>query len=154
MTHSECAQRAAHARRSDGTAAQRAVSPARRPHRRPHAQQLPRQVHTAEQRSAITEGCAWCHLVPRASMQAGTFEERTVTEWAKERLTQLVKAASMPDVVVDDVTSVTGDANIFIVRGKKRCGLRLVRHEPCIWGSGPTQDCISQVQRWARSSLA
>lgn len=60
---------------------------------------------------------------PLAAAQAGTFEERGATPWAKERLRAMVRALEpQGDVTVTDVNSVEGEANIFIVRGKKRCG--------------------------------
>ncbi|KXZ56283.1 hypothetical protein GPECTOR_1g248 [Gonium pectorale] len=53
---------------------------------------------------------------------AGTFEERGATSWAKGRLTELIRGLPSGDVAVTDVNSCEGEANIFIVRGKKRCG--------------------------------
>ncbi|GIL75935.1 hypothetical protein Vretimale_5509 [Volvox reticuliferus] len=55
---------------------------------------------------------------------AGTFEERGATPWAKSRLTELILKRELPggDVTMVDVNSCEGEANIFIVRGKKRCG--------------------------------
>ncbi|PNG99236.1 hypothetical protein TSOC_014991, partial [Tetrabaena socialis] len=52
---------------------------------------------------------------------AGTFEERGATAWAKGRLTELVRALELAggQVTVVDVSSCEGEANIFIVRGKK-----------------------------------
>ncbi|EFJ43846.1 hypothetical protein VOLCADRAFT_95921 [Volvox carteri f. nagariensis] len=55
---------------------------------------------------------------------AGTFEERGATCWAKSRLTELIRERELPGggVTVVDVNGCEGEANIFIVRGKKRCG--------------------------------
>ena len=58
----------------------------------------------------------YLHVMP----QAGTFEERSATPWAKERLTELLKAFSSGGVAMTAVSSITGDANIWMVRGKKR----------------------------------
>lgn len=55
--------------------------------------------------------------------QAGTFEERNATSWAKGRLGELVKGLeglAGGDVSVLDLNSCEGEANIFLVRGKKR----------------------------------
>ncbi len=61
--------------------------------------------------------------MPLPAAQAGTFEERGATPWAKERLGAMIRAMEpQGDVTVTDVNSVEGEANIFIVRGKKRCG--------------------------------
>lgn len=46
--------------------------------------------------------------------------------WAGERLKELVRAGcSAGGVAVTEVSAVSGDANIWIVRGKKRCGFEL-----------------------------
>ena len=60
------------------------------------------------------------HIALHVTPQAGTFEERSATPWAKERLTELLKAFSSGGVAVTVVSSITGDANIWMVRGKKR----------------------------------
>ena len=56
--------------------------------------------------------------------QAGTFEERGVTDWAQQLLRQrLVGVASADGAArVTAVSSLTGDAHIWFVRGKKRHG--------------------------------
>jgi hypothetical protein len=46
-------------------------------------------------------------------LQAGTFEERDVTEWAKQRLPELVVGISNGVVVVTKCSSITGHANIW-----------------------------------------
>ena len=65
------------------------------------------------------------HFVTR--MQAGTFEERNVTAWAKERLAELLVGLSHTNaganVLVTELTSAAGEAHIWIMRSKKRCGL-------------------------------
>ncbi|KAG2450472.1 hypothetical protein HYH02_004973 [Chlamydomonas schloesseri] len=56
---------------------------------------------------------------------AGTFEERNATSWAKARVGELVRGLeglASGDVTVVDLNSCEGEANIFLVRGKKRCG--------------------------------
>ncbi|GIL44600.1 hypothetical protein Vafri_2125, partial [Volvox africanus] len=69
-----------------------------------------------ERQASATAASAW--------NAAGTFEERGATPWAKSRLTELILKRELPgrDVTVVDVNSCEGEANIFIVRGKKRCG--------------------------------
>ncbi|GLI65481.1 hypothetical protein VaNZ11_009019 [Volvox africanus] len=69
-----------------------------------------------ERQASATAASAW--------NAAGTFEERGATPWAKFRLTELILNRELPggDVTVVDVNSCEGEANIFIVRGKKRCG--------------------------------
>lgn len=54
--------------------------------------------------------------------QAGTFEERNVTEWAKERLTQLLQEQKQGSVCIEKVDSISGEAHIWFIRGKKRHG--------------------------------
>lgn len=54
--------------------------------------------------------------------QAGTFEERCVTAWSKDRLKGLLAGLSKGAARILDLTSISGDANIWLVRGKKRCG--------------------------------
>lgn len=60
-------------------------------------------------------------------MQAGTFEERNVTAWAKERLAELLvglrHSNAGANVLVTELTSAAGEAHIWIMRSKKRCGL-------------------------------
>ncbi|GFR47177.1 hypothetical protein Agub_g8870, partial [Astrephomene gubernaculifera] len=55
---------------------------------------------------------------------AGTFEERNASAWAKARLKELLVGLRLAggEVEVLDVNSCEGEANIFLVRGKKRCG--------------------------------
>jgi hypothetical protein len=55
----------------------------------------------------------WC-----VAVQAGTFEERDVTEWAKQRLQELVVGTSSGDVAVTKCRSITGNANIWWVEGE------------------------------------
>lgn len=55
-------------------------------------------------------------------------------------MAELVKALQVPDVRIDDVNGVTGDANIFIVRGKKRCVLAAGRRR-----------CGKGREGWARA---
>lgn len=59
----------------------------------------------------------------RARPQAGTFEERDATEWAKERLTVALGALASPGGArVTKVTSLAGHASIWFIRGSKRTG--------------------------------
>jgi len=48
-------------------------------------------------------------------VQAGTFEERDVTEWAKQRLQDMVVGTSTGQAVVTKCRSITGNANIWYV---------------------------------------
>ncbi|GAX83043.1 hypothetical protein CEUSTIGMA_g10469.t1 [Chlamydomonas eustigma] len=59
-------------------------------------------------------GSLWNH--------AGTFEERNVSKWAQDRLKDLLAGCSAGGVTITEVSSVIGDANIWMVRGKKRHG--------------------------------
>jgi hypothetical protein len=68
----------------------------------------------AEKEKSQKGGSLWNH--------AGTFEERNVSKWAQDRLKDLLVGCSAGGVSVTEVTSVTGDANIWMVRGKKRHG--------------------------------
>lgn len=65
------------------------------------------------------------------SMQAGTFEERNMSAWTQKRAKELLAGAQLDSgqlagapsgasLQVDSVTSVSGDANVYHVRGKKR----------------------------------
>ena len=54
-----------------------------------------------------------CWHVCHALLQAGTFEERDVTEWAKQRLQDMVVGTSNGTVVVTKCRSITGHANIW-----------------------------------------
>jgi hypothetical protein len=47
--------------------------------------------------------------------KAGTFEERDVTEWAKQRLQDMVVGTSSGAAVVTKCRSITGHANIWYV---------------------------------------
>lgn len=55
---------------------------------------------------------------------AGTFEEVCVTKWAKERLEDLLTHVQSkdPHVTIVRMKECNGDANLWIVRGKKKCG--------------------------------
>ncbi len=53
-------------------------------------------------------------------LQAGTFEERNMLQWAKGRCDALMVGLTSGSVTTSKVASCSGDANIFIVRGKKR----------------------------------
>lgn len=57
----------------------------------------------------------WC-------FQAGTFEERDVTEWAKQQLQAALASTISSTASVTNVNSITGHANIWFIRGKKRHG--------------------------------
>ncbi|GAQ85928.1 hypothetical protein KFL_002610140 [Klebsormidium nitens] len=59
--------------------------------------------------------------------KAGTWEERNLTAWGKDRLGELLKELdeiSFPEgrARVTEMSSCTGDATQFFVRGKRRCG--------------------------------
>lgn len=58
---------------------------------------------------------------------AGTFEEVCVTKWAKERLEDLLTQVQSkdPHVKIETIKECNGDANLWIVRGKKKCGFDL-----------------------------
>jgi hypothetical protein len=55
-------------------------------------------------------------------LQAGTFEERAVTDWAKQQLQQTLVGTSSSKAVVTSCNVVSGDAHIWFIRGKKRHG--------------------------------
>mmetsp|Transcript_14577 Transcript_14577/g.41374 ORF Transcript_14577/g.41374 Transcript_14577/m.41374 type:complete len:428 (-) Transcript_14577:169-1452(-) len=91
----------------------------------------PKQVQTteeiAEQERRLREGGA------SAWNQGGTFEEKTMTEWARKRLKELLVGTqvSVPvqdsdgdvlsdDITVTDLTDLDGDASITFTRGKRR----------------------------------
>jgi len=76
-----------------------------------------RQQQEMERQKSAQGSSAWNH--------AGTFEERCVTEWAKDRLKLKLRDLSKGGVTITDVNSITGDANIWIVRGKRRQGFHL-----------------------------
>ena len=63
--------------------------------------------------------------------QAGTWEEKDWTGWAKSRLTELCCALAVPlphgvgDLCVKKVTTCTGDATVVVVRGTPRTGFDL-----------------------------
>ena len=46
-------------------------------------------------------------------LQAGTFEERDVTEWAKQRLEDMLVGTSSGQAVVTKCRSISGSANIW-----------------------------------------
>lgn len=56
--------------------------------------------------------------------QAGTFEERDVTEWAKERLRGLLEGLEYCSgsalVTLKELKSTSGEAHVWLVRGKRR----------------------------------
>lgn len=56
--------------------------------------------------------------------KAGTFEERDVTEWATQRLQDMVVGTSSGAAVVTKCRTITGHANIWCVH------MSLVAHEP------------------------
>jgi activator of HSP90 ATPase len=66
--------------------------------------------------------------------QAGTFEERNVTDWAKERLKELLVGCECgpsqqgASVTLTEVTSCSGEAHQWLVRGKKRGGFEFALH--------------------------
>lgn len=53
---------------------------------------------------------------------AGTFEERDVTEWAKQQLQQTLVGTSSSSAVITGCNVPSGDAHIWFIRGKKRHG--------------------------------
>ncbi|KAF8072971.1 hypothetical protein HT031_000631 [Scenedesmus sp. PABB004] len=53
---------------------------------------------------------------------AGTFEERSITEPAKQQLQQALLGVGAGGARVTRVSSVTGDAHVWFVRGTPRCG--------------------------------
>jgi hypothetical protein len=71
---------------------------------------------------------ALCFLLTWNMPQAGTFEERSVLDWAKGRLKCLVPGLSHAPLTKLEVKDVTGDAHIWIVRGKKRCAAFYFKH--------------------------
>jgi hypothetical protein len=55
-------------------------------------------------------------------LQAGTFEERAVTDWAKQQLQQTLVGIISSKAVVTGCSVLSGDAHIWFIRGKKRHG--------------------------------
>lgn len=45
--------------------------------------------------------------------KAGTFEERDVTEWAKQRVEEVIVGTSSGGAVITKCRSITGHANIW-----------------------------------------
>lgn len=72
--------------------------------------------------SSCTDVTAWSERA-----QAGTFEERDVSGWAKEQLELLLVGLEhrTPTAIVTltEVKKTTGEAHVWLVRGKKRCAL-------------------------------
>ena len=58
--------------------------------------------------------------------QGGTFEEKDVSKWAQEEVKRHLlevafeSADGNTELSISEVTKVDGDANIWVVRGKKR----------------------------------
>jgi hypothetical protein len=74
-------------------------------------QKLSEGAAAAQQEPAGTSGQ---HTVSTWN-KAGTFEERDVTEWAKERVQEMVVGISSGGAVVTKCRSITGHANIWCV---------------------------------------
>lgn len=55
-------------------------------------------------------------------LQAGTFEERAVTDWAKQQLEQAAVGISSDQATITGCTVLSGDAHMWFIRGKKRHG--------------------------------
>jgi hypothetical protein len=55
-------------------------------------------------------------------LQAGTFEERAVTDWAKQQLQQTLVGTSNSKATITSCNVLSGDAHIWFIRGKKRHG--------------------------------
>ncbi|KAF6266582.1 activator of Hsp90 ATPase [Scenedesmus sp. NREL 46B-D3] len=53
---------------------------------------------------------------------AGTFEERAVTDWAKQQLQQTLVGTRSSKAVITSCNVLSGDAHIWFIRGKKRHG--------------------------------
>jgi hypothetical protein len=66
------------------------------------------------------------HCEPRRcrviALQAGTFEERAVTDWAKQQLQQTLVGTSSSKAAITGCSVLSGDAHIWFIRGKKRHG--------------------------------
>ena len=76
----------------------------------------------------VTVQQAECHIGHTVfGMQAGTFEERNVTAWAKEQLAVLLvglqHSSAGKRVSLTGFTSAAGGAHVWIMRSKKRCAL-------------------------------
>lgn len=86
--------------------------------------------------------------------KAGTFEERDVTEWAKQRLQDMVVGTSSGAAVVTKCRSIIGHANIWCVI------MSLIAFEAITaWPRGPLSTfaavikvLISQAQQFVRST--
>jgi hypothetical protein len=55
-------------------------------------------------------------------LQAGTFEERAVTDWAQQQLQQTLVGTSSSKATISGCKVLSGDAHIWFIRGKKRHG--------------------------------
>lgn len=68
----------------------------------------------------------WLLLMPyHVLLQAGTFEEKSVTDWAKQQLKTRLVGLSCGSIKTTAVNSIDGDAHVWFVRGKKRHGFDL-----------------------------
>mmetsp|Transcript_38249 Transcript_38249/g.108132 ORF Transcript_38249/g.108132 Transcript_38249/m.108132 type:complete len:215 (-) Transcript_38249:221-865(-) len=92
------------------------------------------QVH-AMHKSASGSGSLW--------NAAQTFEERDVSKWAKEELSrQLLQVKCEAEsgavvVALSEVKKADGDANIWLVRGKKRVGFEF--KVECKWNAAVSE---------------
>lgn len=62
---------------------------------------------------------------------AGTFEERSMTDWAKGRVHELLPGTSSGAVAIISVDSITGDAHIWWGGGRLRAPRRASSSPSC-----------------------
>ncbi|KAL6765797.1 hypothetical protein V8C86DRAFT_2449685 [Haematococcus lacustris] len=85
---------------------------------------------------------------------AGTFEERSWFEWAKERLCGMLAGKNCgQSVTITAVTDVSGHANAWIVRGKKRHGFDLEFTVAWSWAGAATVKGTCRVPSIASDEL-
>lgn len=111
----------------------------------------PKKIDPAEAPAAVSGASgAGGQPVGSAWNYAGTFEERNMTEWAKDKLKELLSGVSfvIPNVgavmEVAKVTGLDGDASVTFVRGKKKCvALRCtaLRCVSFVWRGLPLSGC-------------
>ena len=92
-------------------------------------------------------------LLFSSAMQAGTFEERTVTDWAKPCLKDCLLGVKHGSVSLTAVTDIAGDAHIWFIRGKKRHGFEF--NIACSWQAeaGSTSSSSSSESAVVKGTL-
>ncbi|BDA42286.1 hypothetical protein COCOBI_03-1730 [Coccomyxa sp. Obi] len=79
--------------------------------------------------------------------QAGTFEERDVSGWAKDQLQLLLVGLEhrtpTATITLTEVKKTTGEAHVWLVRGKKRAGFDLTFE--AAWRATTTDSCAAEA---------